>query len=401
MKIGIDLGTTYSLAAHIERDGIPALIPDIHFRKNSTPSTVCLGNGSALVGWQAEGKFEQSPEQVRLLSFFKRQFGNPEPFAIDPAGNAWHPEALAALVLKKLRNDAEKQIGSKLQGAVLTVPAHFNDLQRRSTQVAAAMADIPLLGLLDEPVAAALHYGVANTSAGKEQIFFVYDLGGGTFDATVLSYHPQAGIDVLAQDGHTNLGGREFDEILQTYIAQQIGESFHWSAYALLQLRKAAEEVKIEFSDPAKFFIRKTILIGHWHKEITFSRREFEEQARTLLQQTVEISRRCLFECQNSHRTNRCFPAGRWFLHDARRAATIGGRLGYRPRKSETSSAIACGGFWRRYPRRAIERARPIICAPGRLSRCNGLSRRFPLDQSDHRAVAGGCADTQERIAQQ
>jgi molecular chaperone DnaK len=298
MKIGIDLGTTYSLAAHIERDGIPALIPDIHFRKNSTPSTVCLGNGSALVGWQAEGKFEQSPEQVRLLSFFKRQFGNPEPFAIDPAGNAWHPEALAALVLKKLRNDAEKQIGSKLQGAVLTVPAHFNDLQRRSTQVAAAMADIPLLGLLDEPVAAALHYGVANTSAGKEQIFFVYDLGGGTFDATVLSYHPQAGIDVLAQDGHTNLGGREFDEILQTYIAQQIGESFHWSAYALLQLRKAAEEVKIEFSDPAKFFIRKTILIGHWHKEITFSRREFEEQARTLLQQTVEISRRCLFEAK-------------------------------------------------------------------------------------------------------
>ncbi len=302
MKVGIDLGTTYSLVAYIERDGTPVLIPDPNFKKYSTPSTVYLGSGTALVGWQAEGKFEQSPDQVRLLTFFKRQFGKPEPIATDASGNNWHPEALAALVLKKLRHDAEKYVGTKLQGAVLTVPAHFNDLQRRSVQMAAAMADIPLLGLLDEPTAAAIHYGLTNADTAREKIFFVYDLGGGTFDATVLSYDPQHGIDVLAHDGHTQIGGREFDDILQTYIAEQIsrevGDRFNWSGYALLQLRKAAEEVKIEFSDPSKFFLRKNILIGTWHRELTFSRHAFEEQALAILGQTIEISRRCLFEAK-------------------------------------------------------------------------------------------------------
>lgn len=304
MKIGIDLGTTFSLAAYIERDGTPTLIPDATFRKNSTPSSVCLGLGSALVGWQAEGRFEQSPDTTRLMSYFKRQFGKPAPLAVDSNGNEWHAETLAALVLKKLRHDAEKHIGVKTDGAVLTVPAHFNDNQRKSAQMAAALANIPLLGLLDEPVAAAIHYGVTTANHNQEKIFFVYDLGGGTFDATVLSYHPEAGIDVLARDGHTSLGGREFDDILQTYIAEQIGQDvsadFNWSAFALLQLRKAAEEVKLEFSDPSRFFIRKNILIGTWSKEITFSRRDFEEKAAEILLKTVEISQRCLFEAKIS-----------------------------------------------------------------------------------------------------
>ncbi len=253
-----------------------------------------------MVGWQAEGKFEQSPEQVRLLTFFKRHFGSPEPLAYDAAGNAWHPEGLAALVLKKLRFDAETHAGQPLQGAVMTVPAHFNDLQRKTAQQAAALADIPISDLLDEPVAAAMHYGIcAGEEGGEEKIIFVYDLGGGTFDATALTFDKH-GIYVLAKDGHTNLGGREFDDILQTLISEQIrqevGNGFAWSPFSLLQLRKAAEEIKIELSETGKFFIRKNILVGSWRREMTFTRRDFEEQAKSLLEQTVEISRRCLFE---------------------------------------------------------------------------------------------------------
>lgn len=302
MHIGIDLGTTFSLAAFVARDGVPTLIPDPQFRQAATPSTVWLGNQTALVGWQAEGKFEQAPEKTRLLSFFKRQIGTPEPIVTDANGNNWFPEAVSALVLKKIRHDAEKHLGAKLQGAVLTVPAHFNDLQRRSTQVAAALADIPLLDLLDEPVAAALHYGVAAADHHAEKIIFVYDLGGGTFDATVLSYHREAGIHVLAKDGHTHLGGREFDAVLQSYIHEQMeketGPDFKWTGYAWSQLRKAAEAVKIELSDPERFFLRKNIFIGSWHKEMFFNRREFEAQSRSVLDQTVQISQRCLFNAK-------------------------------------------------------------------------------------------------------
>jgi molecular chaperone DnaK (HSP70) len=300
MKLGIDLGSTFTLAAYIARDGVPTLVPDAVFRKDATPSAIFLGQpGTALAGWHAEARFEQDPENTRLLTYFKRQFGNPIALAIDNNGNEWNAETLAALLLKKIRFDAEKHLGERIDGAIITVPAHFNDLQRKSVQIAAALANIPLLGLLDEPVAAALHYGVS-AAADKDRVFFVYDLGGGTFDATVLGFHPTQGIDVLSQDGHSTLGGREFDDILQNFIAAQISkdfpDSFNWSAFALLQLRRAAEEIKIDLSDPARFFIKKTIIIGNWNKEVTFNRRDFEAYATALIEKTVEISKRCIYE---------------------------------------------------------------------------------------------------------
>jgi molecular chaperone DnaK len=298
MNIGIDLGTTFSLAAYLEGDGTPMLAQDQIFKKNTTPPSVYLGGSGALVGWQAQGRFEQNPDQTRLISSFQTHFGEKKTIAMDPQGNAWSAEALAALLLKKLRHDVEKQVGKKVEGAVITVPAHFNENQRKGVHDAASLAGIQLLGLLDEPVAAAMHYGFSANDQAREKICLIYDLGGSTFDATVLGFHPESGIDVLSQGSHSGLGGREFDDIVQSFIAQTLqsdfGPDFNWSAYALVQLKKVAEEVKIEFSDPTTYFVRKRVSIGAWQKEITFTRQYFEEHAAQIIEQTIQISKKCL-----------------------------------------------------------------------------------------------------------
>ncbi len=300
MKAGIDFGTTFSLIARLQPDGTPILVPDAVFKdRYSTPSSIYLGDGTALTGRQAEVKFETYPDQVQLLSFIKRHFGSGAPVAYDATGSAWYAESLAALLLKKLRNDAELHAGQELSAAVLTVPAHFNDRQRKSAQLAAALAEIPLLGLLDEPVAAAMHYGMEAGPSRNGKIVFVYDFGGGTFDATVLTFDEQ-GMYVLAKDGHPHLGGREFDDIVQSMIVEQIemdaGANFRWSSFSHLQLRRAAEEVKMALSETGSFFVRKNIFVGSWRKEMTFNRAQFEKKAYAIIEQTIEICRRCLSE---------------------------------------------------------------------------------------------------------
>lgn len=298
MKAGIDLGTTYSLIAQLRPDGRPMAIPDLHFPEDyATPSAIYLTEGGALAGIAAESKLEQSPN-ASIIRFFKRNFGDTQPLAYSPEGQAWHAEALGALILKKLRFDAESMAGASLEGAVITVPAHFNDRQRKAVLYAASMANIKLLGLVDEPVAAALHYGW-QTADRDGKLIFVYDFGGGTFDATVLTINAQ-GVYVLAKDGDGALGGKEFDEILMAFIADQLKPSlplnFDWSAYHLLLLRKAAEKIKIALSEPRNAFLRQTILLGQWHKEIVFDRTWFEARIMDNILKTIAISQRCIRE---------------------------------------------------------------------------------------------------------
>src|SRR5262245_35525519 len=185
MHVGIDLGTTYPLIARLDSDVRPALLPDCTDRELvHTPSVVYVNGRAAYVGHVAELLLEQEPG-LPVVRFFKRQLGETAPIIFDGEGNGWTAEGISALILRKLRYDAESFTSLGVAGAVVTVPAHFNDAQRKAVQAAAMLADLPLLGLVEEPVAAALHYGVSR--AAHDRILFVFDWGGGTFDATVLS----------------------------------------------------------------------------------------------------------------------------------------------------------------------------------------------------------------------
>jgi molecular chaperone DnaK (HSP70) len=207
MRVGIDLGTTYSLTARMDAEGRPALVPDAtEPDAYHTPSVVHISGGAAFVGLVAEAMLEQDPK-LQVVRFFKRQMGVPEPIYYDESGGAWYPEGISALVLKKLSFDVESLTHQPLEDVVITVPAHFNDPQRKSTLAAAALADISVLGLVEEPVAAALHYGVV--SGLHDQVVLVYDFGGGTFDATAMSMDSR-GVYVLAKTGITELGGRSW-----------------------------------------------------------------------------------------------------------------------------------------------------------------------------------------------
>ncbi len=306
---GIDLGTTFSLVAYLQADGKPALANDAHFKQHTdTPSAVILGKETALVGYAAELSLEQQPN-AHIFRHFKRDIGTTTPFAYDPSGNEWYAEALSALVLKKLRNDFENTTSQLLDKAVITIPAHFNDRQRRATQFAAAMADVPLLGLVEEPVAAALHYGIQHESA-REQLLFVYDFGGGTFDATVMTLSDK-GIFVLSKDGHSELGGVDVDKTLMNFIAQHIekavGQSFNWTPLALLQLRREAEAVKIGLAQPNNIFFKKRLLIGEFSGDILFNRQHFERGITNTIEKSIEISRRCIAEAGLTPKDIDCF----------------------------------------------------------------------------------------------
>jgi molecular chaperone DnaK len=296
MIAGIDLGTTFSLIAYLQANGKPILATDAHFKQESTtPSSILLGNGTALVGYAAEMSLEQQPN-ANMLRFFKRDIGTNTVFAYDAAGREWFPESLSALVIKKLRNDAEAASGKLLEKVVITIPAHFNDQQRKATRYAAAMADVPLLSMVEEPVAAAFHYCI-QPEAEREQVIFVYDFGGGTFDATLMTMTQQS-IIVLSKGGHSELGGIDLDKALMNHIAQYIenteGGNFNWSPLATLQLRREAEHVKISLSKSP--FLKKRITVGDFSDDIFFSRREFEQQIQDTILQTIVLSQGCLTE---------------------------------------------------------------------------------------------------------
>lgn len=293
MNVGIDLGTTYSLIGRLGADGMPTLFPDSSdATMDQTPSAVYIQGTSAIVGSLVDVMAEENPD-LRTLRFFKRNFGEGKPLYFD-GGNAWYAETVAALVLRKLVFDAEAASASRVRGAVITVPAHFNDVQRKAVIAAASLADLPVLGLLEEPVAAALHYGVQN--AANEQILLVYDFGGGTFDATVLCLD-EKGVYVLSKDGVTNLGGKELDEKIGEIILQRFeraGVNPHINARTLLQLRRVSEDIKFELCIPHKLQERRVVMLGAHSVEVRIHRSEFEREIRASIAQTEQVLLRCV-----------------------------------------------------------------------------------------------------------
>jgi len=295
MKVGIDLGTTFSLITQMGSGGSVIYIPDITYRQNLfTPSIVNFNEEMALVGLMAESFLEQHPDKP-AIRFFKRNFGEQKPLFFDSRGTPWYPETIGALVLKKLKFDAEGYASEMMDGAVITIPAHFSDPQRKSVLNAAFMAGIPVLGLIEEPVAAALHYGITENTMDK--LILVYDLGGGTFDVTLLSMN-EKGVFVLAKDGITELGGKEFDErigeIILNQYWQHFGKEHEPDAKFLLNLRKVSEQIKIELSMPATKFVKKMCLLGNQPFEAFVTAEEFEKAIEPHVESTIEVLQRCI-----------------------------------------------------------------------------------------------------------
>ncbi|MCU7551423.1 Hsp70 family protein [Chitinophagaceae bacterium LB-8] len=297
MVLGIDLGTCNSVAATLTRDGSAVLIPDsVNREEVTTPSVAIIDGKKAYAGLFAENLFETFPDK-ELISFFKRYFGTQEPVYVDENKNAWFSETLAALILRKIKYDAEMYMPDGYRKAVITVPAHYNDAQRKSAIEASRLAGLELNALVEEPVAAALFYSSQNAKLDDE-IILVYDFGGGTFDLTLITKSGNQ-LHVIAKDGISNVGGKEFDEIVSNRIRQTyediMKQPFPSDKLSLNRLRKISEVIKIRLNQQeGGQDLAQWLIFGHHAFECVFDFRAYASEAVALIQKTENAVLRCL-----------------------------------------------------------------------------------------------------------
>ncbi len=284
--IGVDLGTTNSCVAVIE-GGEPVVIPNSEGGR-TTPSVVAFArNGDRLVGQVAKRQAVTNSE--RTISSIKREMGSDYRVNID--GKKYTPQEISAMILQKLKADAEAYLGETVSEAVITVPAYFTDSQRQATKDAGKIAGLNVKRIINEPTAAALAYGVDKEEPQK---IMVYDLGGGTFDVSILDINSDV-IEVLATAGNNRLGGDDFDQCIVDYLVdgfkQEHKIDLRKDATAMQRVREAAEKAKIELSGITIANINLPFLTanknGPLHMETTLSRAKFDELTRHLVDMTM------------------------------------------------------------------------------------------------------------------
>ena len=214
--VGIDLGTTFSAIAHVNKHGVPEILHNAEGDR-ITPSVILFDEDEVIVGNYAKQSAVVYPEQV--VEFVKRHMGDPD-FAFEYRGETYDPERLSSFILAKLKHDAELRLGHRIDQAVITVPAYFGDAQRQATLRAGELAGLQVLKLINEPTAAAFAYGLNNIDKAQGAKILVFDLGGGTFDATIIEIEGRD-ITVKATTGDHQLGGKDWDDALINYAAQQ------------------------------------------------------------------------------------------------------------------------------------------------------------------------------------
>jgi len=284
--IGIDLGTTNSCVAVME-GGKPVVIPNSEGSR-TTPSIVAFTKtGERLVGEPAKRQAVTNSE--RTISSIKRHMGTDYKISID--GKNYTPQEISAMILQKLKGDAEAYLGEKVTEAVITVPAYFNDAQRQATKDAGKIAGLDVKRIINEPTAAALAYGLDNE---KEQKIMVYDLGGGTFDVSIIEIGDGV-IEVLATNGDTHLGGDDFDKkIIDWMVAEfkkSVGVDLSADKMALQRLKEAAEKAKMELSTSTTTNINLPFITatsaGPQHLDMTLTRAKFDELTADLIERTT------------------------------------------------------------------------------------------------------------------
>ncbi len=291
--IGIDLGTTNSCMAVLE-NGKPVVIPNAEGAR-TTPSVVAFSKkGERLVGDMA--RRQAAVNAARTFSSIKREMGSAWTTRID--GQTYTPQEISAMILRKLKKDAESYLGDTVNDAVITVPAYFNDAQRQATKDAGRIAGLNVLRIINEPTSAALAYGLDH---GDPQKILVYDLGGGTFDVSIIEIGESL-IEVLATAGDNHLGGDDFDKRLADYIISEYRRTEHVDLSrdmtASQRVRDEAEKAKIELSSAGSVNINLPFITvvrdEPKHLEMTITRAKFEELTADLIRRTEEPVRQAL-----------------------------------------------------------------------------------------------------------
>jgi molecular chaperone DnaK len=396
---GIDLGTTYSCVAYIDETGRPNVAKN-NYSEDTTPSVVFFeSDTNVVVGKVAKESAVNSPELV--VSLIKREMGN-QAYRRTFFGNEFTAPAISGLILAALAKDAELQSGRSVTDVVITVPAYFGLLEKESTRQAGEIAGLNVIGIVPEPVAAALHYGMAADKDGKT--ILVYDLGGGTFDVTLIRLTPEQ-VEVLVVEGDHRLGGADWDEVLFNYmldeVASQCGEEIRDDDYALQELWAFVEKTKKELTVAES----RTVLIrqGGVTAKVAVSRAAFEQMTSHLLERTLDITERALEKAEDM------FPGVRGELTDV---LLVGGsswmpavsnaltaRFGWEPKLSDPNLAVAKGAAL--YA--AGQMVRMILPgddprkdgAPASTGDVSGLAQRGPVsDESIAKAVGIKLTDT-------
>ncbi len=284
--VGIDLGTTFSAVAHIDAYGKPQIIPNAESER-ITPSVVLFDGSNAIVGTIAKNNTVAEPEKI--VDFIKREMGkSKEQFHREFGGVNYSAEELSALILKKLKSDAEKYLKEPVTDAVITVPAYFNDSERTATITAGRLAGLNVLQIINEPTAAALAYGLDKLD--DDQTVFVFDLGGGTFDVTLMRIEGHR-LEMVATNGDHRLGGKDWDDIIVNHVAEEFdrahGENplLDLQSYQDLQSRALAAKIQLSSRD------RTTIVHSHNGKsvKIELTRDEFEKMTKHLVEKCKAI----------------------------------------------------------------------------------------------------------------
>jgi len=298
--VGIDLGTTNSVIAWMKPDGSTEVIPNTEGGR-VTPSIVAFTKtGEIIVGEPAKRQMILNSE--RTIKSIKRKMGSDYKVKIDD--KQYTPQEISALILKKMKKDAEQYLNGEIKRAVITCPAYFNDAQRQATKEAGQIAGFEVLRIINEPTAAALAYGLDKK---KEEKVLVYDLGGGTFDVSILEIG-EGVIQVVATSGNNHLGGDDFDQRIVDWLAEEFkkqhGVDLRQDKQALQRLRDAAEKAKIELSSKLETDINLPYITatasGPLHLEMKLTRSLYESLTKDLLQMTREPIERALKDAKLS-----------------------------------------------------------------------------------------------------
>lgn len=291
--IGIDLGTTNSCVAVIE-GGEPVVIPNAEGSRTS-PSVVAFSkDGERMVGQVAKRQAITNPD--RTIASIKREMGSN--YKVDIDGKSFTPQEISAMVLQKLKSDAESYLGTKVTQAVITVPAYFTDSQRQATKDAGKIAGLEVLRIINEPTAAALSYGLDKEN---DQKIMVYDLGGGTFDVSILEIGDGV-LEVLATAGNNRLGGDDFDERVMNWMVGEFKKSngidLTGDKIAMQRLKEAAEKAKIELSSVTTTSINLPYITadatGPKHLDLSLTRAKFNELTADLVEKTLGPMRQAM-----------------------------------------------------------------------------------------------------------
>jgi molecular chaperone DnaK len=293
--VGIDLGTTFCAISHIDAYGKPQIIPNAESER-ITPSVILFDGSSVIVGTLA--KNNSVAEAEKIVDFVKREMGKPkQQFHREFNGKIYSAEELSALILRKLKADAEKYLKEPVTDAVITVPAYFNDAERTATITAGQLAGLNVLQIINEPTAAAVAYGLDKLD--ENQTVFVFDLGGGTFDVTIMRIQ-EHGIEMLATNGDHRLGGKDWDDVIVNYVAEEFdrahGENPLLDLQSYQDLQSRALAAKIQLSS------RPRTAIVHSHNgksvKVELTREEFEAKTRHLVEKCKTICEMVLQEAK-------------------------------------------------------------------------------------------------------